>query len=214
MPLEPIPALARNVAEVYGEMPAALGPNRVVCAFGEEWGKLTGARAAAGMRQRIHLLKTVSTLSRTAPGATRLAGPADVRLVTRWLAEFRREVTMADVRAPDAVARRIVGAEGGGPRLALWVRDAPVSMAGFSTPARHGVNIGPVYTPAGHRRNGYATSLVAEVSRDALRSGARHCTLYTDLANPTSNRIYREIGYRPLLDVMDIEFTPPNDHSR
>ena len=214
MPLEPIPALARNVAEVYGEMPAAMGPNRVVCAFGEEYGALTGARAAVGVRQRIYRLETVSTLSRTAPGAMRLAGPADVRLVTRWTAAFNREAAQRVVSDLEAVMRRRVGGEGGGSTLALWVRDEPVSMAGFSSRTRHGVNIGPVYTPVGHRRNGYATSLVAEVSRDALSSGARHCTLYTDLANPTSNRIYREIGYRPLLDVMDIEFTAPNDHSR
>ena len=30
----------------------------------------------------------------------------------------------------------------------------------------------------------------------ALRSGAIGCTLFTDLANPVSNRIYQRIGYR------------------
>jgi predicted GNAT family acetyltransferase len=32
--------------------------------------------------------------------------------------------------------------------------------------------------------------------------------LFTDLANPTSNSIYQKIGYRPVFDICEIEFTP------
>ena len=214
MPLETLPALACDVAEVYEELPAALGPNEVVRAFGEEWSALRGVSATPGLRQRIHLLATVSAPSRPAPGAKRLAGPADIPLLTRWLAAFTRETALDVVRDPDALARRLTGADGGDPRLALWVHGEPVAMAGFSAGTRHGVRVGYVYTPEEHRRNGYATSLVAEMSRDVLDSGFDHCMLYTDLANPTANHIYHEIGYRPLQDVMDIEFAPPEDHSR
>ena len=34
-----------------------------------------------------------------------------------------------------------------------------------------------------------------------LRRGREFCFLYTDLENPTSNRIYHDVGYRPVLDV-------------
>jgi predicted GNAT family acetyltransferase len=37
---------------------------------------------------------------------------------------------------------------------------------------------------------------VAAVSRRALAGGADRCMLFTDLANPTSNKIYAEVGYR------------------
>ena len=47
---------------------------------------------------------------------------------------------------------------------------------------------------------------MAELSSQALNLGFSHCVLYTDLANPTSNRIYRSVGYLPLQDVMDVEF--------
>ena len=94
----------------------------------------------------------------------------------------------------------------GDPLLALWVDGAPVSMAGFPARTRHGVRIGYVYTPPRHRRSGYATALVSQVSRQVLESGFRHCVLYTDLANRTSNSIYRRIGYRPVQDVMDVVF--------
>jgi hypothetical protein len=39
---------------------------------------------------------------------------------------------------------------------------------------------------------------VAALSRHALAEGAERCALFTDLANPTSNKIYAEVGYRPL----------------
>lgn len=209
MPMEAVPLVARDMAQVYEELPAVLGPVEVAEAFGAAWSRLKGVRATPGALQRIHVLERVVPPSRKAPGSMRLAGPADIPLVTRWLGSFARETALAVVGGADAAARRLVGADGGDPRLALWVRDDPVAMAGFSGRTRHGVRIGHVYTPERHRRNGYATSLVAEMSRDALDSGFGHCMLYTDLANPTANHIYHEIGYRPVLDVMDVEFEAP-----
>jgi predicted GNAT family acetyltransferase len=34
-----------------------------------------------------------------------------------------------------------------------------------------------------------------------LGGGRRFCFLFTDLANPTANKIYQAIGYRPVIDV-------------
>ena len=41
----------------------------------------------------------------------------------------------------------------------------------------------------------------------ALDGEAVACSLYTDLANPTSNRTYAAIGYRPGRDVTMYRFT-------
>ena len=206
MPTGAIPSLAGDVAEVYDSIPAALGPNRVVQAFGEAWAALRGVRAVAGARQCIHILEVVRAPPEMPPGAMRPAARADVPLVTRWLAAFSRETGLPLPGDPGARARRLTGGDGGDPVLAFWEDGAPVSMAGFPARTRHGVRIGYVYTPPRHRRRGYATALVAQVSRQVLESGFSHCVLYTDLANPTSNSIYRRLGYRPLLDVMDVDF--------
>jgi hypothetical protein len=40
----------------------------------------------------------------------------------------------------------------------------------------------------------------------ALRSGAGGVVLFTDLANPTSNAVYRQIGFRPLADRRVVRF--------
>ncbi len=206
MPLEAVPLLARSVAEVYEELPAVLGPNRVARAFGDAWSRLKGVEASPGARQRIHVLERVVPPARMAPGAMRRAGPADIALVARWLDSFLRETGLGDPGDPGERARRLCGGEGGNRLLALWVDEEPVSMAGFPAHTRHGVRIGYVYTPEERRRRGYATTLVAGLSSHALDLGFSHCVLYTDLANPTSNRIYRSVGYRPLQDVMDVEF--------
>ena len=70
----------------------------------------------------------------------------------------------------------------------------------------HGIRIGAVYTPPELRRRGYASALVAAVSQAELDRGRRWCFLFTDLANPTSNRIYQAIGYRPIRDVRMFRF--------
>lgn len=206
MPVDAIPSLASDVAEVYDTIPAVLGPTAVVRAFGEAWGALRGVKAAAGARQRIHMLDRVIAPSTTPPGTMRPATGADIPLVTAWLRSFARETGLPEVGDPRTQAHHLTGGDGGNPLLALWVDGAPVSMAGFPARTRHGVRISYVYTPPRHRRSGYATALVSQVSSQVLESGFRHCVLYTDLANRTSNNIYRRIGYRPVQDVMDVVF--------
>lgn len=71
----------------------------------------------------------------------------------------------------------------------VWEDGEPVSLIGYTGPTPNGIRIGPVYTPPEHRRRGYASAGVAEVSQIMLDSGRRYCFLFTDLANPTSNHI-------------------------
>ncbi len=70
---------------------------------------------------------------------------------------------------------------------------------------------GPVYTPPGLRRRGYAGALTVAVSRAALDAGADEVVLFTDLANPTSNALYQRLGYRPVEDRIILSFAaaPP-----
>jgi predicted GNAT family acetyltransferase len=98
----------------------------------------------------------------------------------------------------EIVDRRLESSRGG---FALWDdADATVSLSGFGGETPTGVRIGPVYTPPALRRRGYASALVAELSRRLLDSGRAYCFLYTDLANPTSNRIYQDVGYERVCD--------------
>ncbi len=81
-----------------------------------------------------------------------------------------------------------------------------VSMTAITRKTPRSGNISHVYTPPEERGRGYASALVADVSQRVLDSGKDYCTLYTDLANPTSNKIYQALGYRRIGDFRVIEF--------
>jgi len=66
--------------------------------------------------------------------------------------------------------------------------------------------VAPVYTPPEHRGRGYAAAATAAVTRRLLDAGTREVLLFTDLANPTSNRLYRRLGYRPVEEVVTLVF--------
>ena len=44
---------------------------------------------------------------------------------------------------------------------------------------------------------------VAEISQQYVAQGVR-CCLFTDQANPVSNHIYEAIGYRPVVDMVNL----------
>lgn len=66
-----------------------------------------------------------------------------------------------------------------------------------------------VYTPRAERRRGYAAALLAAVRAAEPATGAVACTLDAGLANATSNRIYRRIGYRVAAETAHIRFERP-----
>ncbi|MFG1909116.1 GNAT family N-acetyltransferase [Kribbella sp. NPDC048928] len=62
------------------------------------------------------------------------------------------------------------------------------------------------HTPPEHRRRGYGGALTSHVTVRILAEGNYAC-LYTDLANPTANKLYHQAGYRPVADFVDVDFT-------
>ena len=82
-----------------------------------------------------------------------------------------------------------------------------VSLTGVGGLTPHGIRIGPVYTPPELRARGYASNLVAGVTQRQLDAGRDYVFLFTDLANPTSNKIYQDIGYQPVNDIDEWDFT-------
>ncbi|MBA3402395.1 MAG: GNAT family N-acetyltransferase [Actinobacteria bacterium] len=82
-------------------------------------------------------------------------------------------------------------------------------LAGWGGKTPNGIRLGPVYTPPERRRRGYASALTAAVSAERLAAGRQFCFLYTDLDNPTSNKIYTNIGYEPVCDSVEYAFMSP-----
>jgi uncharacterized protein len=189
------------------EVPGIVGNVPFVETAAERLAGASGRTAERVLSQGVYGLTSVRDIGR-APGEPRAAVPDDRAFLLVWLRAFADE-SLPD---PEETFRHIehnlesrFGSEGTG--FWLWEDGGqPVSLAGFSGPTPTGIRIGPVYTPPEHRRRGYATTLVADLSSWLLGHGHRACFLYTDLANPTSNRIYVEIGYERVCDAMEFSF--------
>lgn len=171
--------------------------------FARLWAERRGLRVATRFEQRIYALRRLQA-PRRVEGAMRLAGPADRDLVLAWVVAFSREALHDDPddasRLERSVDSRLEGAETRG--IVLWETEGrPVALAAFGGPTPNGIRIGPVYTPPEHRGRGYGSAVTAATSRLQLDRGRRFCFLYTDLANPTSNAIYRRIGYSEVCDT-------------
>jgi predicted GNAT family acetyltransferase len=79
----------------------------------------------------------------------------------------------------------------------------PVHVTAATMPSYGVSRVGPVFTPKEHRGRGIASRAVYEVSRLLRDSGERAC-LFTDQANPTSNKIYEALGYQRLVDMANM----------
>jgi predicted GNAT family acetyltransferase len=151
------------------------------------------------MQQRMFRLERVSWPAAVG-GAPRPAEERDRALLAVWADAFFDEAMAGPHEDGAVVADRWL--RRAGRTIHLWEDDGEVvSLAGAGGRTPHGIRIGPVYTPPSRRRRGYATNLVARLSQSQLDEGRRFCFLFTDLANPTSNAIYRSIGYDPVGDI-------------
>jgi GNAT superfamily N-acetyltransferase len=183
-------------------LPGVGGDATTAARFAGAWTERTKSAARPRLGQRIYEVTRVVP-PRTAPGAMRAAEHGDRELLVRWLVAFQDEIGEPRRDAAAVVERRLAAGT-----LWMWAErngDA-VAMAGRSEPVAGVARIGPVYTPPMARGRGFASALVGAMSSAALDAGDR-CILYTDLENPTSNSIYRALGYRAIAEALRYEFT-------
>ncbi|MFF7452633.1 GNAT family N-acetyltransferase [Kitasatospora sp. NPDC008115] len=206
--LMPERAAAELAAELAGaragftEFAGIAGGVAAVRAFGEAWAGATGAAGTVRANERLYRLGELTGPPGPPAGRARLAGAADRALLIRWFEEFAVE---AGVLVPDVAM--VVDDRTAAGQLHLW-EDAgrPVAVAGASAVVAGMSRIGPVYTPREARGRGYGSGVTAAASAAALAAGAAEVLLYADLSNPTSNSIYRRIGYRPVEDCLELAF--------
>lgn len=191
-------------------VPGVVGAVPEVHDFAARWVEASGAGLTRRRSEGIYALERVEPVPAT-EGRARPATEADRSLLESWMAAFVGEALPHDPAA-DGGGRAIVDSRLLAEDAGLWLWEdggRAVSLAGYGGLTPNGIRIGPVYTPPGFRGRGYATALVAELSAWLLAGGRTFCFLFTDLANPTSNAIYRRIGYRQVCDAENIAFEPP-----
>ena len=200
IPAEVIPDLVADLEATYSQIPAVMGPPETARTVAAMWAERKGAGLRAGPTLRIHALSQVRDGLPTVPGHLRLADLDEQPLVRNWLRAFEDETGIPGVD-PGAAATRMITER----QLYVWDDGGPACMTAALGATPTAMRVGYVYTPPDRRGSGYATAAVATLSALVLATGRRSLFLYTDLANPVSNRIYARIGYEPVVDVSDFE---------
>jgi uncharacterized cupin superfamily protein/predicted GNAT family acetyltransferase len=200
--------LAQFLKENDAKFPGVVGPAQVAENFARYWKSLTGQAYDLAMGQKIYQLDQV-TMPTGVEGRLIKADESHVDLVTQWMHEFREESLPHEIMTIEenkGVAARFIKNQA----IFLWLdtNDQPVSMDLIGRATKHGVGVSGVYTPKSARKRGYASAVVAHTSQQMLDGGKKFCVLYTDTANPTSNKIYQQIGYKEVATSKNYLFKP------
>jgi predicted GNAT family acetyltransferase len=195
-------AFADDLAREWSGLQGVGGALPACAAFARRWHLRTGRGHVLRAHLRHHVLTEVALVP-AVPGRMRRAMEDDLP----WLADAAIEF-LDDARMPDdpARVRNDVPKFQNEGRFRIWDDAGPVAYAGWTDAGDAFARVGPVYTSRPCRRRGYATGLVAQLSRELIANGKRRIFLVTDLANPTSNAIYARIGFRALTDFCHFDF--------
>jgi RimJ/RimL family protein N-acetyltransferase len=205
IPLDAIEVAASVLAPVAPDLIGASGPRDTAEAFADAWAKRTGVTVKEMYAGRLYRLGTLEPPA--VPGHARRATEADVPLLAGWRRDFEMEAFGRE-REPGKGEANVRRSFALGAIPLLWEHGGrPVSHAMGGKPFHGMSRVGPVYTSPEERGHGYGSAVTAAVTQAAMDAGAEQVVLFTDLANLVSNSIYQRIGYRPVLDSTELEFS-------
>ncbi|WPU66613.1 GNAT family N-acetyltransferase [Peredibacter starrii] len=194
--LEGMEELSQFLHQLGASIPGVVGPSKEVEFFAKSWSILANQNIEFGMYQKLYKLEQVIHPTQVS-GSLRTIMPSEVDLVTKWMLGFAAESLPPAERHDESYWKEFAEKTISNQFAHCWVvNDVPVALACISRPTLNGITINGVYTPVEYRKKGYASHAVARLSQKMLDSGKKFCVLYTDLANPTSNKIYQDIGYK------------------
>lgn len=183
--------------EVYG----AIGETFYATEFSNFYGK----KQIKTETVIVHQLDKVNPLP-LASGDFESATSDDLDLLTAWTIQFEKDANIFPKQSVEQIHKSVLGKINSG-NFFKWVDHREiVSMAAIARKTKNIGIVGYVYTPENLRGRGYATSCVHRLSEVILSQGFRYCGLFTDKANPTSNHIYKNIGYAPRAAFADIQY--------
>jgi GNAT superfamily N-acetyltransferase len=200
-PMSPEAAVAvvDAIADEGTILPGVTGEAASSARFAGHWAERRHVPAIPTGGTRLYRLGALQEPDGVA-GHLRVAGADDLDLVTAWMVRFNESLGEAPGRTADTVRRRV-----GLGHFVIWDDGGPCSTAATTAPVAGVTRVHGVYTPDHLRSRGYAEACVGAFSRRLLVAG-NQCVLYTDLANPTSNSIYRRLGYEPISEVVRYTF--------
>ena len=167
--------------------------------------KKIGKKAHTHMTQGIYRCEKVVLPNDSDKVTFRPANLEDVKQIGEWIESFHQEAVphdppvkgaeLAEIKIKNSMIY-VVEYDGDLVSMAAWSRDIGTSCS---------VNL--VFTPNHYRKKGYGTIVTGKLTQHLLNNGKRETNLYTDMSNPTSNKIYQNIGYQFVCDSVHLGIT-------
>ncbi|MFC6704918.1 GNAT family N-acetyltransferase [Flexivirga alba] len=197
-----VAALAEHLVAAGVDLTGVNGPEEAALKFADHYLAAAGKQITGREGMGVYDLPVPAALPWPVAGEHRTADESHLSLVSSWVKAFMYEIGNPTIDA-EATARRQITAG----NVSLWVVDGrPVAMCWASAPFGGVVRVSGVFTPRAERGQGYASAIVAAASQRQQAQG-NVCMLYTELVNPTSNKIYRALGYRHLGNDLRLKFS-------
>jgi uncharacterized protein len=198
-PLSPdeLRLIAEQMHHEFESIPGLIGDKKLIVELSGYLSKLRDVTATVEMDQGLYKLEKVKKKI-VSKGKLRALTEQEHGLAKEWVYQFCEDVNLpitmdeADAKADELIRK--------GNLMGWEIEGEIVSMANATRPTSRNININFVYTPIKHRKKGFASDCVAALSQTMLDQGYQTTSLYTDLSNPTSNKIYQEIGYEWVAD--------------
>ncbi len=189
--------LAKELSKVYPDIPGLIGNKEIVQKLAEEIAVLENKKTNVVMKQGVYALQQIKK-KWNEDGIFREITNDELPLIEKWIYQFCEDVKLPTTKEEaERTAHTLITNN----RLfGLEVDGKLVSVAAKTRPTINNITVNFVYTPKEARKKGYASNCVAALSQRMLDEGYKTTTLYTDLANPTSNKIYQEIGYEQIAE--------------
>lgn len=188
-----VESLAATIQAATPDLPAVGGEAWATATFAGTWTDLAGGAAEPVEGERLYELSELRQPDGI-PGSARRAAVDDVVTLADWHLGFCADVGIEPwPNHVETMAGRV--AERG---VWVWERDGLVAMASATRAIAGASRISHVFTPPGERGRGYGAAVTAAATQARLAEGVERCLLYTQLANGTSNHIYRRLGYNAI----------------
>jgi predicted GNAT family acetyltransferase len=193
-------AVVDAIAEAGVTLAGVNGDAATAASFAGQWSERGKSAATPFQGTRLYQLLELGEVP-PIEGHLRPATPRDRSLMILWTRAFQDEIGESGSDTELRVDRALAAGQ-----IWLWDQNGEIkSMAVGREPIRNVVRLSGVYTPLEKRKQGYAAACVYALSKHLCGLGYR-CILYTDLGNPTSNSIYRRIGYKAVAEALRYRF--------
>ncbi|UYX50326.1 GNAT family N-acetyltransferase [Bacillus thuringiensis] len=194
---EAIVELAKELSKAYPDIPGLIGNKKIAQKLAEEIAMLENKKTNVVMEQGVYALQQIKK-KWNEDGIFREITNDELPLIEKWIYQFCEDVKLPTTKEEATQTAHTLITNN---RLfGLEVEGRLVSVAAKTRPTKNNITVNFVYTPKEARKKGYASKCVAALSQRMLDEGYKTTTLYTDLANPTSNKIYQEIGYEQIAE--------------